>query len=148
MTHTSPKRPFLADFKKCTHTPPPQGTISFRNAPKRSKKRKKGQFAPCSHIPAVTNRNGAGVFPSPASSGFLKSRVWFLALWPMGGQYILTSEMRRFIPDLSEAPHSLVCEDVCPYLVAYREQYKRMLSEESFVACENYVKKHKLRLPQ
>jgi len=81
-------------------------------------------------------------------TGRPKRGIWWFLLCPLGGNYILQQEMAQFIPRLSELKHSLVCEEVCPYLTAYPDQYRRMLSKESFTACEKYCKEHRLRLPR
>ena len=55
MTHTSSKRPFLADFKKYTHKPP-EGTKFWHMGPKVQKPAEKCQNPPRWHITNVPER--------------------------------------------------------------------------------------------
>ena len=55
-THTFLKRPFLTDFKKCTHTPPPKVTTFWCIGLKVEKNRGKCEFAPCWHVLNVPER--------------------------------------------------------------------------------------------
>ena len=59
-THTFLKRPFLTDFKKHSHTPPPPPKVTtfWCIGLKVEKNREKCEFAPCWHKPNVPERYG------------------------------------------------------------------------------------------
>ena len=68
-THTFLKQPFLTDFKKYTHTPPPYATKFWCIGQRIEKSLKNCEFAPCWHLTDVPERYALDllrvIFPVP-----------------------------------------------------------------------------------
>eukprot|EP00667_Euglena_gracilis_P034844 EG_transcript_61879 len=46
-------------------------------------------------------------------TAYFQSSWWYFLALPLGSNWLVRHQMAQFFPRLSEAPHSLVCEEVC-----------------------------------
>lgn len=74
-------------------------------------------------------------------SAYFQSSWWYFLALPLGSNWLVRHQMAQFFPRLSEAPHSLVCEEVCPIVTARPKQYSHLLDKASLDACERFCRR-------